>query len=136
MEEHFRAVRPSEVCTSPIVVGEIELGLARRSNRRLKGLCERLFEILHVVPYEREAARQCGTLAARLLDAGIPIGLEDTMIAAHPFARPHTRHAQPQALRARTAIAHRGLALAKQNRFGAIAVPRPYSSACEIPSSG
>ncbi len=35
-----------------------------------------------MVPYEREAARQCGTLAARLLDAEIPIGLEDTMIAA------------------------------------------------------
>ncbi len=86
VEEHFRAVRPSEVCTSPIVVGEIELGLARRSNRRLKRLCERLFEILHVVPYEREAARQYGTLAARLLDAGIPIGLEDTMIAAHALS--------------------------------------------------
>lgn len=86
VEEHFRAVRPSEVCTSPIVVGEIELGLARRSNRRLKGLCERLFEILHVVPYEREAARQYGTLASRLLDAGIPIGLEDTMIAAHALS--------------------------------------------------
>ena len=86
VEEHFRAVAPSEVCTSPIVVGEIELGLARRSNRRLKRLCKRLFAILHVVAYEREAARQYGTLAAKLLDAGTPIGLEDTMIAAHALS--------------------------------------------------
>ena len=86
VEERFRAVRPSEVCTSPIVVGEIELGLARRSNRKLKRLCERLFEILQVVPYEREAARRYGSLAAKLLDAGTPIGLEDTMIAAHALS--------------------------------------------------
>ena len=28
VEEHFRAERPSQVCTSPIAVGEIELALA------------------------------------------------------------------------------------------------------------
>lgn len=86
VEKHFRSVRPSEVCTSPIVVGEIELGLARRSNRKLKRLSNRLLEILRIVPYEREAARQYGTLAAKLLDDGIPIGLENTMIAAHALS--------------------------------------------------
>ena len=86
VEEHFRRLRPSDVCTSPIVVGEIELGLARRMNRKLRRLSDRLFDILTVAPYDREAARRYGKLAASLLDSGTPIGVEDTMVAAHALS--------------------------------------------------
>ncbi len=86
VEEHFRRLRPSDVCTSTIVVGDIELGLARRANRKLRRLSDRLFDILTVAPYDREAALRYGKVAASLLDSGTPIGVEDTMVAAHALA--------------------------------------------------
>ena len=86
VEGHFRRLRPSDVCTSPIVVGEIELGLARRKSRRLRRLVDQLFEILTVVPYDRDAAQRYGKIAASLLDSGTPIGVEDTMVAAHAMS--------------------------------------------------
>jgi len=86
VEEHFRRLRPSDVCTSSIVVGEIELGLARRANRKLRRLSDRLFDILTVESYDREAALRYGKVAASLLDSGTPIGVEDTMVAAHTLA--------------------------------------------------
>ena len=86
VEEHFRQLRPSDVCTSAIVVGEIELGLAHRANRKLRRLSDRLFDILTVAPYDREAAHRCGKVAASLLDSGTPIGVEDTMVAAQALS--------------------------------------------------
>ncbi len=86
VEDHFLRLRPSDICTSPIVVGEIELGLERRKNPRLRLLAERLFEILSVAPYDREAGQHYGRLAASLLATGTPIGVEDTMVAAHALS--------------------------------------------------
>lgn len=86
VEEHFRRLRPSDVCTSSIVVGEIELGLARRSSRTLRRVTNRLFEILAVAPYDGDAAKRYGKLAASLLERGTPIGVEDTMVAAHALS--------------------------------------------------
>ncbi len=67
-------------------MGEVELGLARRANRKLRRLSDRLFDILTVAPYDREAAQRYGKVAAALLDSGTPIGVEDTMVAAHALA--------------------------------------------------
>lgn len=86
VEEHLVETRPSEVSTSPIVVGEIELDLARRSGQKPRRLVDRLFRFLTVLPYDTAAAQRYGRLAAALLDAGMPIGVEDTMIAAHALS--------------------------------------------------
>ena len=86
VEARFRNLHPSDVCTSPIVVGEIALGLARRRSRKLQRLTERLFEILTVLPYDQDAAQRYGKLAGNLLDSGTPIGVENTMVAAHALS--------------------------------------------------
>ena len=78
---------PSEVCTSSIVVGELELGVARRGSRRLRRALDGLYSGLDVLAYDLEAARRYGRLAAALLDDGVPIGVEDTMVAAHALSR-------------------------------------------------
>jgi len=80
------SLRPSDVCTSAIVVGELELGLRRRRSRRLRRLVEAILAELVVVPYDSAAALRYGELAAVLLDEGAPIGVEDTMIAAHALS--------------------------------------------------
>jgi tRNA(fMet)-specific endonuclease VapC len=69
------------------VVGELELGAARRGSRKLRRELDGLYSGLEVLPYDVEAARRYGRLAATLLDAGVPIGVEDTMVAAHALSR-------------------------------------------------
>jgi tRNA(fMet)-specific endonuclease VapC len=78
---------PSQVCTSSVVVGELELGAARRGSRKLRRELDGLYSGLEVLPYDVEAARRYGRLAATLLDAGVPIGVEDMMVAAHALSR-------------------------------------------------
>ncbi|MEE9279658.1 MAG: type II toxin-antitoxin system VapC family toxin [Myxococcota bacterium] len=78
---------PSEVCTSSVVVGELELGVARRGSRKLRRELDGLYSGLDVLSYDVEAARRYGRLAAALLDDGVPIGVEDTMVAAHSLSR-------------------------------------------------
>jgi len=85
--EALRRRSPSEVCTSSIVVGELELGVARRGSPKLRRQLDALYSGLEVLPYDFEAARRYGKLAATLLDQGVPIGVEDTMVAAHALAR-------------------------------------------------
>ena len=87
MANELRRRSPSEVCTSSVVAGELELGLARRGSRKLRRELEGLYSGLEVLPYDLEAARRYGRLAAVLLDEGVPIGVEDTMVAAHALSR-------------------------------------------------
>ena len=85
--DELRRRSPSEVCTSSIVVGELELGVSRRGSRKLRRELEGVYAGLQVLAYDMEAARRHGRLAASLLDRGVPIGVEDTMVAAHALAR-------------------------------------------------
>lgn len=84
--DELRRRSPSEVCTSSVVAGELELGVARRGSRKLRRELEGLYSGLEVLPYDLEAARRYGRLAAVLLDEGVPIGVEDTMVAAHALS--------------------------------------------------
>ena len=85
--DELRRRSPSDVCTSSVVVGELELGAARRGSRKLRRELDGLYSGLEVLPYDVEAARRYGRLAAVLLDDGVPIGVEDTMVAAHALSR-------------------------------------------------
>jgi tRNA(fMet)-specific endonuclease VapC len=83
----LRRRTPSQVCTSAVVAGELELGVARRGSRTLRRQLDALYSALEVLPYDVEAARRYGRLAAALLEEGVPIGVEDTMVAAHALSR-------------------------------------------------
>jgi tRNA(fMet)-specific endonuclease VapC len=83
----LRRRSPSEVCTSSIVIGELELGVARRGSRKLRRELDALYSGLEVLAYDIEAARRYGRLAAALLEQGVPIGVEDAMVAAHALSR-------------------------------------------------
>jgi tRNA(fMet)-specific endonuclease VapC len=85
--DELRRRPPSQVCTSAVVVGELELGVARRGSRKLRRELDALYSGLEVLAYDTEAARRYGRLAAALLDDGVPIGAEDTMVAAHALSR-------------------------------------------------
>lgn len=85
--EVLRRMSPSRVCTSSVVAGELELGVVRRGSRKLRRALDALYAGLEVIPYDVEAARRYGRLAAALLDDGVTIGVEDTMTAAHALSR-------------------------------------------------
>jgi predicted nucleic acid-binding protein len=61
--------------------------VARRGSRKLRRELEALYSGLEVLPYDVEAVRRYGRLAAALLDEGVPMGVEDTMVAAHALSR-------------------------------------------------
>lgn len=83
----LRRRSPSEVCTSSVVAGELELGVVRRGARKLRRELDALYSGLEVLPYDLDAARRYGRVAAVLMDEGVPIGVEDTMVAAHALSR-------------------------------------------------
>lgn len=79
-------VDPSQVCISAIVVQELELGVARRRSTKLRRSLDAFYRGISIAPYGEAAARRYGRLARTLLDRGVPIGVEDTMIAAHALS--------------------------------------------------
>jgi tRNA(fMet)-specific endonuclease VapC len=75
------------VCTSSVVVGELELGVVRRGSRKLRRQLDGFYAGGEVLAYDVEAARRYGRIAATLLAEGLRIGVEDTMVAAHALSQ-------------------------------------------------
>jgi tRNA(fMet)-specific endonuclease VapC len=84
--DRLLATDRTRVSISAIVVQELELGVARKRSTRLRRALDVFYEAVPVVPYDEGAARKYGELARALLSRGAPIGLEDTMIAAHALS--------------------------------------------------
>jgi tRNA(fMet)-specific endonuclease VapC len=72
------------VYTSVIVVSEIELGVRRRGSRTLRRLLDAIYAELEVRAYDTAAGRY-GEVAA-VLEEGVPIGVEDAIVAAHSLS--------------------------------------------------
>ena len=77
---------------SAVTYAELRLGAERSRHRSrhddaIRRFCDRLNE---VVPWGRTAADRFAVLQAGLLNAGTPIGANDTMIAAHALSLDRT----------------------------------------------
>jgi tRNA(fMet)-specific endonuclease VapC len=68
---------------SAITLAELRFGAERRRSRRLNRLIEAFAGDVAVVPFDDEAAARFGKVAAALMAKGTPIGVLDTVIAAH-----------------------------------------------------
>lgn len=84
--EHLRAHRPSEIAVSAVTAAELTYGVARNHTPRVARIVTDFLRVVSVMPFDRAAARTYGPLAARLVEAGVPIGAMDTLIAAHAVA--------------------------------------------------
>jgi len=84
--ETLKGHNPTEVSVSAVTASELELGVARRRSKKLKQAVEAFLSGIPVVPYDLPAARAYGKLANTLLSRGTPIGIADTMIAAHAIS--------------------------------------------------
>jgi tRNA(fMet)-specific endonuclease VapC len=78
--------RPSELCISSITLAELRFGAESRGSRKLHGLINTFVESVVVVPFDQAAADRFGPVAAALARRGEPIGMVDTLLAAHALS--------------------------------------------------
>jgi len=74
---------PSQVAISAVTLGELRFGAEKRKSKKLHTLIDVFCGTIEVLPYDGEAAIHFGKLCVLLQRRGTPIGISDTMIAAH-----------------------------------------------------
>lgn len=74
---------PSEICVSAITLSELRFGAEKRRAKRLHKLIDSFIATVDVLPFDAAAATMFGRVCAALGAKGAPIGVLDTLIAAH-----------------------------------------------------
>jgi tRNA(fMet)-specific endonuclease VapC len=82
----LRQIGVSDIGTSIVVAAEMRYGIARKSTGELAQRIAALLDRLLVIPFESPADQHHGEIRARLEAIGMPIGHNDTFIAAHALA--------------------------------------------------
>ena len=72
--------------TSTVVLCELQFGLQRRPNIRLSTALDRILTGVDVLPLDIDVVPRYAQLRATLEQNGIPMGPNDTLIAAHALA--------------------------------------------------
>lgn len=80
------ALKPSQVAISALTLGELRFGAEKRKSKKLHRLINVFCESVEVFAFDARAAAQFGSLCALLPRRGAPIGVTDTLIAAHAQA--------------------------------------------------
>ncbi len=78
--------RPSQLALSSLSLAELRFGAEKRRSKKLHGLIDVFVANVDVLPFDSDAADRYGKLSALLRSRGTPIGVLDTMIAAHALA--------------------------------------------------
>jgi tRNA(fMet)-specific endonuclease VapC len=83
-----RAAKVGEdnICTSIIVAAELRYGCAKSGSKRLLKAVEDLLGEISVLPFDVPADAEYGGIRSQLELAGMPIGGNDLLIAAHACA--------------------------------------------------
>ena len=84
---HILEHQPSELCISAITLAELRFGADKRTSKKLHRLIDTFTDSVTPLPFDADAARHFGRLAADLAGRGTPIGGFDAMIAAHAVAQ-------------------------------------------------
>jgi len=75
--------KPSQIAISAVTLGELRFGAEKRKSKKLHSLIDLFCGTVEVLTYDADAATYFGRLCALLQRRGTPIGVVDTMIAAH-----------------------------------------------------
>lgn len=87
VRERLAAMPLSDLLLSPIVLGELQLGVEKSQHRdRNAERLTRLVEGIEAVPLDAETSRHYGAIRAALERAGTLIGANDCWIAAQGLA--------------------------------------------------
>ena len=77
---------PSTICMSAITLSELRFGADKRKSKRLHNLIDAFCRTVHVAPFGVSEAAFFGRVRTKLEASGAPIGVLDTLIAAHALA--------------------------------------------------
>lgn len=86
VNDRLREADPTEIAVSVITEAELWFGVRKLGARRLERAVTAFLNAVAVLELDRGAARAYGTLRALLETRGTPIGIADTMIAAHALS--------------------------------------------------
>lgn len=87
LDAALAAAAPGSLAISAITRAELMFGLEKRGNpRALARLVQGFLDRVTVLPWDAAAADRYAKLRVQLERGGTPIGLFDTMIAAHALA--------------------------------------------------
>ena len=84
--QRIAQVGEKAVCTSIVVASELRFGAAKKNTTKLTAQVEIILAAMTVRPFEPPADREYAKLRHYLEQAGIPIGPNDMLIAAHALA--------------------------------------------------
>jgi len=86
---HITEVSPDDLAISTVTEMEIDYGmrLNPRLERRLKPVMDAFLESVHLIPYDRAAAKATADFRAVLKPRGRPIGAFDALIAGTALAQ-------------------------------------------------
>lgn len=83
---HIAAASERAICTSIIVAAELRFGAAKRNSERLTIQLERILSAIEIQPFDAPADAAYAQLRVQLESAGLPIGGNEMLIAAHALA--------------------------------------------------
>ena len=86
MSEALSSQVDAEMCTSSVVVCEMQFGLLKNSSSRLLTAYSQTMLGVVVYPLDEAVAKHYAQIRLHLAKAGTPIGPNDTLIAAHALA--------------------------------------------------
>jgi len=77
---------PSEVCLSSITLAELRFGAEAKKSQKLRRAIRSFVKDVEVLAFDEKAAERFGEVAANLARKGTPIGIVDTLVAAHALS--------------------------------------------------
>lgn len=87
LERRFWKVPRTEIALSSVAEGELRYGVAKLPvEARLPELVDGFLQTIEVLAWNSACAQRYATLRAQLETQGEPMGLADTMIAAHALS--------------------------------------------------
>jgi tRNA(fMet)-specific endonuclease VapC len=87
VKENVLARMPGELAISVLTEAELWFGVRKLASQKLERSVEGFLGGVDVLAFDRAAARDFGDLQALLAKRGRPIGVIDTMLAAHARSR-------------------------------------------------
>ena len=83
----IRAIPPTDLAVSAIVVAELRYGAAKSTHpAKATSVQDQFLSLIGFIPFDRPAAEAYGTIRATLEQKGIPIGANDLLIGATALA--------------------------------------------------
>lgn len=82
----LQQLAPKQVCTSIVVAAKLRYGCAKKGSPRLTARVEALLTVVPALALDAPADLEYGRLRADLEAQGLPIGMNDLLIAAHARA--------------------------------------------------